>query len=114
MQAALEDVPEVALKAMVAKWDSLGKDVNGWRVTTVGGRYGTNYLERGAWAASGWPSQLPHVSVYPSTTLDSKGQKLSGANNYTLTFKKDQMPPVNPLAFWSITCLLYTSPSPRD
>ncbi len=106
VQAALEDVPEIALKAMVAKWDSLGKAVNGWRVTTVGGRYGTDYLERGAWAASGWPSQLPHVSVYPTTTLDSKGRKLSGTNNYTLTFKKDQMPPVNPLAFWSIT--MYT------
>ena len=106
VRAALEDVPEIALKAMVAKWDSLGKAVNGWRVTTVGGRYGTDYLERGAWAASGWPSQLPHVSVYPTTTVDSKGRKLSGANNYTLTFKKDQMPPVNPLAFWSIT--MYT------
>jgi hypothetical protein len=106
VQAALEDVPQLALEAMVARWDTLGKNVNGWRVTTVGGRYGTNYLERGAWAASGWPSQLPHVSVYPSTSLDAKGEKLNGANNYTLTFKKDQMPPVNPLAFWSIT--MYT------
>jgi hypothetical protein len=106
VQAALEDVPAIALQAMVAKWDGLGKNVNGWRVTTVGGRYGTNYLERGAWASSGWPSQLPHVSVYPSTSVDAKGEKLSGANNYTLTFRKDQMPPVNPLAFWSIT--MYT------
>ena len=103
---ALEDVPQIALRKMVAKWDSLGEDVNGWRVTTVGGRYGTDYLERGAWAASGWPSQLPNVSVYPTTSLDSKGRKLDGANHYTLTFAKDKMPPVNPLAFWSIT--MYT------
>jgi hypothetical protein len=103
VQAALKDVPEMALKRMNAAWKSLGKDVNGWRVTTVGGRYGTNYLERGAWAARGWPSQLPKVSVYPTTYLDSTGQKLSGAHRYTLTFPKGQLPPVNPLAFWSIT-----------
>ena len=99
----LKDVPKIALEKMVAAWDSLGKDVNGWRVTTVGGRYGTDYLVRGAWASSGWPSQLPHVSVYPSTFVDSTGEKLSGDNNYTMTFPKDQLPPVNPLAFWSIT-----------
>lgn len=103
VQAALADVPQLALKKMVAAWDSLGKDVNGWRVTTVGGRYGTDYLERGAWASSGWPSQLPHVSVYPTTSLDGNGHQLSGANKYTLTFAKDKMPPVNPLAFWSLT-----------
>ena len=99
----LKDVPKIALEKMVAAWDSLGKDVNGWRVTTVGGRYGTDYLVRGAWAASGWPSQLPHVSVYPSASVDSAGQQLNGANSYTLTFAKGMMPPVNPLAFWSLT-----------
>jgi hypothetical protein len=103
VQAALKDVPEMAVKRMAAAWESLGKDVHGWRVTTVGGRYGTNYLERGAWALRGWPSQLPNVSVYPTTYVDSTGQKLSGANKYTLTFPKGQLPPVNPQAFWSIT-----------
>jgi len=58
---------------------------------------------RGAWAARGWPSQLPNVSVYPTTYVDSTGQKLSGANKYTLTFPKGQLPPVNPQAFWSTT-----------
>jgi hypothetical protein len=103
VQAALKDVPEMAVKQMTAAWESLGKDVHGWRVTTVGGRYGTNYLERGAWAARGWPSQLPSVSVYPTTYVDSTGQKLSGANQYTVTFPKGQLPPVNLQAFWSIT-----------
>jgi hypothetical protein len=103
VQAALKEVPETAVKRMAATWESLGKDVNGWRVTTVGGRYGTNYLERGAWAARGWPSQLPKVSVFPTTYVDSTGQKLTGASRYTLTFPKGQLPPVNPQAFWSIT-----------
>ena len=115
-------MPEEAVRRTTAKWESLGKDVNGWRVTTVGGRYGTDYLQRGAWATRGWPSQLPNVSLYPTTYVDSAGEKLSGANKYTLTFPKGQLPPVNPLAFWSITmyentptglwfysCLLYTS-----
>ena len=106
VQAALKDVPEIALKRMNTEWDGLGKAVNGWRVTTAGGRYGTNYLERGAWGANGWPSQLPHVSLYPTTTVDSTGQKLTGAGKYTLTFPKGQMPPVNARAFWSIT--MYT------
>jgi hypothetical protein len=106
VQAALKDVPEVALQRMTAAWDGLGRNVNNWRVTLVGGRYGTNYLERGAWAAAGWPSQLPHVSLYPTTTADSTGQKLTGASKYTLTFPKGRLPPVNARAFWSIT--MYT------
>jgi hypothetical protein len=127
VQAALKDVPAMALKRVIAAWESLGKDVNGWRVTTVGGRYGTNYLECDAWAAFGWPSQLPKVSVSPTTYVDSTGQKLSGVNKYTLTFPKGQLPPVNPLAFWSITMYIsdnglwfYPNPlnkltvSPRD
>jgi hypothetical protein len=106
VQAALKDVPEIALKRMTDTWAGLGNNINGWRVTTVGGRYGTNYLERGTWAALGWPSQLPNVSLYPTTYVDGTGQKLTGANKYTLTFAKGHMPPVNPLAFWSIT--MYT------
>lgn len=103
VQAALQDVPAEALKLAATAWKGVGKDVNGWRVSTVGGRYGTDYLLRAAWAARGWPSQLPNVSVYPSTYSDSTGQPLSGANNYSLTFPKGQLPPVNKLAFWSIT-----------
>jgi hypothetical protein len=103
VQTALKDVPEMAVKRATAAWEELGKDVNGWRVTAVGGRYGTDYLQRAAWAARGWPSQLPNVSVYPTTYVDSTGAKLSGASKYTLTFPKGQTPPVNPLAFWSIT-----------
>src|SRR5262249_40859672 len=103
VQEALKDVPKAALQQMDNKWKSLGKDVNGWRVTNVGGRYGTDYLLRGAWAADGWPSQLPKVSVYPTTYLDGDGKQLEGGNKYTITFKKGEMPPVNPEGFWSMT-----------
>ena len=39
--------------------------------------------------------------IYPYTEVDSTGQPLSGANEYTLTFAKGQEPPGN--SFWSIT-----------
>lgn len=103
VRAALADVPAIALKRMNAAWASLGTDRDGWRVTTVGGRYGTDYLERGAWASNGWPSQLPEVSVYPTTYVDGTGKPLDGSNRYTLTFRRGALPPVNPRAFWSIT-----------
>ena len=109
VQAVLKDVPEEAIQRTTATWESLGQDVNGWRVTTVGGQYGTDYLMRGAWATRGWPSQLPNVSVYPMGYVDSDGKPLSGANSYTLTFPKGEMPPVNALAFWSITMYENTS-----
>jgi hypothetical protein len=102
-QVALKEVPVVALKQITTKWKTLGENVNGWRVTSVGGRYGTDYLLRGAWAAYGWPSQLPNVSVSPTTYVDREGKKLAGENKYTLTFPKGQTPPINPTAFWSIT-----------
>ena len=45
---------------------------------------------------------MPEVdAVYPYTQVDSAGQKLTGANKYTLTFPKGEAPPVN--GFWSIT-----------
>jgi hypothetical protein len=103
VQEAIKDVPQAVLDKLNKSWAELGKDVNGWRVTTVGGRYGTDYLMRATWASNGWPSQLPNVSVYPTTYVDGDGQALDGKNSYALTFAKDAMPPVHPEAFWSIT-----------
>jgi len=63
--------------------------------------YGTDYLQRGAIAAFGWPGQLPTVSVYPAAFVDGKGEALNGTNSYSITFPKGGQPPVG--AFWSIT-----------
>jgi len=103
VQAALKDVPQIVTNKLNENWADLGKDVSGWRVTSTGAVYGTDYLTRATWASNGWPSQQPEVSVYPTTYVDSTGTKLNGTNGYTLTFKKGEMPPVNPMAFWSIT-----------
>ena len=101
VQAALKDIPQAALKKIEANKDSLGKMVNGWVITKGLGTYGTDYMKRAVVAAFGWPANQQDDAVYPYTEVDSTGQKLTGANKYTLTFAKDATPPVN--GFWSIT-----------
>jgi hypothetical protein len=40
-------------------------------------------------------------AMYPIYAVDAAGQKLDGANRYTVHFPSGQLPPVN--AFWSLT-----------
>ncbi|MCY1330884.1 hypothetical protein D9M69_165320 [compost metagenome] len=101
LQAKLSDLPEVALKEIGANQGTLGHKVNGWTYTKGLGVYGTDYMKRAVVAAFGWPANVERDAVYPYTEVDSDGQKLNGANKYTLTFPKGQTPPAN--GFWSIT-----------
>lgn len=101
VQAVLKDIPQAALKKIEANKDSLGGMVNGWVITKGLGAYGDNYMKRAVVAAFGWPANRENDAVYPYTDVDGTGQKLTGSNNYTVTFAKGQAPPVN--AFWSIT-----------
>jgi hypothetical protein len=102
VQAALKDIPQTALKKIEADKNSLGTVVNGWIVSKGLGTYGPNdYLKRATVAAFGWPANQEKDAVYPFTEIDSAGQKLTGANKYTLTFAKGETPPVK--GFWSIT-----------
>jgi len=103
-QNALKTVPQDALKKIEDNKASVGAVVDGWIVTKGLGTYGTDYLKRAVVAAFGWPANQEKDAVYPNTDVDSTGQKLSGANRYTLTFAKDATPPVN--GFWSITMYL--------
>jgi hypothetical protein len=101
VQAALKDLPEIALKKIEANKANLGAIVNRWVVTKGLGIYGTNYLKRAVVAAFGWPANRQEDAVYPYTTVDSDGNALTGANKYTITFPKGQLPPAD--GFWSIT-----------
>ncbi|SDO97708.1 Uncharacterized conserved protein [Pseudomonas arsenicoxydans] len=101
LQSQLKDLPQSVLTEIGASKASLGKEVNGWNFTTGLGQYGTHYLKRAMVAGFGWPANQEKDAVYPYTEVDSQGQTLNGANNYTLTFAKGQTPPVN--GFWSIT-----------
>ena len=101
VQAALKDLPKTALDKIGAEQKTLGEMRDGWQITKGLGVYGTDYTKRAVVAAFGWPANLQNDAVYPYTMVDANGEKLSGANKYTLTFAKGQTPPVN--AFWSIT-----------
>jgi len=101
VQTVLKDLPKTALDKIGANQKSMGKMVDGWLITTGLGVYGTDYMKRAVVAAFGWPANLQEDAVYPYTTVDVKGEKLTGANKYTLTFAKGQTPPVN--GFWSFT-----------
>lgn len=66
-----------------------------------------NYLYRMAGAVLGIYGNSKEEAMYPAYYVDSQGQKLDGANRYTLHFAPGQLPPVN--AFWSIT--MYEQPA---
>jgi hypothetical protein len=66
-----------------------------------------NYLYRMGAAVLGIYGNSKQEAMYPVYGIDSKGQKLDGANRYTLRFAPGQLPPVH--AFWSVT--MYELPS---
>jgi hypothetical protein len=82
------------------------KQFNEGKVTS-GDVFGTreylknNYLYRMAAAVLGIYGNSKEEAMYPMYGVDSDGQKLTGANKYTLYFASGQLPPVN--AFWSLT-----------
>ncbi len=78
-----------------------GKIVNGWQIALDMGRYGKKYAYRAGWTFYGVGGNLPEDAVYPFGEKDAEGKPFNGANKYTLTFKKEEIPPVN--AFWSLT-----------
>jgi hypothetical protein len=102
VQAALKDIAQSGLKKIEDNKASLGEMVDGWVITKGLGTYGpATYTKRAVVAAFGWPANQERDAVYPNTEIDSAGQKLTGANKYTVTFPKDGTPPVD--GFWSIT-----------
>ncbi len=87
-----------------------------WSLPLDVGTYGTHYVLRAIIANKALGANRPEDAVYGGATEDSQGNALTGTNKYTLHFKpqtaKDrpgQLPPVNPLGFWSVT--LYNSPA---
>jgi hypothetical protein len=60
-----------------------------------------NYLYRMAGAVLGIGGNSKQEAMYPVYAVDANGQKLDGANRYSLKFASGQLPPVN--AFWSLT-----------
>lgn len=72
-----------------------------WTTITNGAAFGTDYFTRTAIAKSSIFTNQPLETRYFSQDLDTEGERLNGAHNYTITFSKGNLPPVN--GFWSIT-----------
>jgi len=85
--------------------DNLGTNFSGWRIGVAAGSrefYNNNWLLRSAGARAGIYGNDAEEATYPFTKWDHNGLPLDGSrHNYTMTFSKDQLPPVN--AFWSLT-----------
>jgi hypothetical protein len=108
---SLEHKAEVALgmkdgEAKVTQAaDNLGKDINGWKVSSPFGDrafFNGDWLLRAAGAKAGIYGNDAVEATYPMTKTLANGESLDGSkNNYTLTFAAKEFPPVN--AFWSVT-----------
>jgi hypothetical protein len=84
----------------------MGKNINGWQVGGLAGGdrayFNGDWLKRAAVAKAGIYANDTAEAAYPMAADDSTGQPLDASkHNYTLTFTKGQLPPVN--AFWSVT-----------
>jgi hypothetical protein len=72
-----------------------------WSTTSNNAAFGTDYFTRTEVAKSNIPVNAPLETKYIYQDLDSDGARLNSANRYTVTFAKDQTPPVD--GFWSLT-----------
>jgi hypothetical protein len=82
------------------KWASAGQTVNGWKYTFAGGRAGYDPGLRAALVKYELGAQLSDQVLYPNTSVDDKGEPLSGANKYVLHFDAGKLPPVS--IFWNM------------
>jgi hypothetical protein len=98
---ALQDVPKVGLEKIMSHFKEAGKDINGWQFMTNVGLYEQHYLQRALVTNFGLGANRPQDAVYPTSEVDADGKPYDGANRYTMTFPKGQMPPVK--GFWSVT-----------
>jgi hypothetical protein len=103
------DTKTAIIQGMADAWAehaALQKRIDAQEVST-GEFFGTrqflknNYLYRMEGAVYGIYGNSQQEAMYPSYAVDADGQKLNGANRYTIRFAPDQLPPVN--AFWSMT-----------
>lgn len=88
--------------------------VNGWQIAPYFGDsalYDGNWLLRAAAAKADFYGDDPQETVLAVAQVDDEESTLDGGSHqYTLTFARDQLPPVN--AFWSLTMYGAGSRSP--
>jgi hypothetical protein len=104
-KAALAEGREAGYRVIKKKRMTLGKNVNGWRITSAFGDsrfFKGNYTLRAAAALAGIYGNDEVEAMYPIAFNDISGANLDGSKSgYTITFPPGKLPPVN--AFWSVT-----------
>jgi hypothetical protein len=81
---------------------SLAAADHGWEILTSGiGVYGTDDIARAIIATDFLGANTPVQGLYPMADVDVDDRPLDGANTYTITFPKGDLPPAG--AFWSLT-----------
>ena len=83
-----------------SKWAAAGEITNGWKYTFAGGRAGYDPGLRAALAKYEVGAQLSDQVIYPNTSVDDKGEALTGARKYVLHFDANKLPPVS--VFWNL------------
>ncbi len=84
------------------QWKFNGKPAgNGWNRSVNNAEWGLDYYNRTGTARSNMFDNRPNETQYFYTDNTSDGEKLVGKNNYKVTFKAGELPPVN--GFWSMT-----------
>ena len=83
-----------------SKWAAAGEITNGWKYTFAGGRAGYDPGLRAALAKYEVGAQLSDQVIYPNTSVDDKGEALTGERKYVLHFDAEKLPPVS--VFWNL------------
>jgi hypothetical protein len=84
------------------KWKYNGKPAgNGWNRSVNNAEWGLDYFNRTGTSRSNMFDNRPTETQYFYTDGESNGEKLVGSNNYKVTFKAGELPPV--YGFWSMT-----------
>ena len=100
IEAATEAEKEI-IKPLF-EFRNFGKQLpHNWSTITNGAAFGTDYFTRTATAKSNILVNKSEQAKYFYQDLDSQGTRLNSNTKYTVTFTKEQMPPVN--GFWSLT-----------
>ena len=84
------------------QWKYNGRPAgNGWNRSVNNAQWGIDYFNRTGSSRSNMFDNRPNETQYFYTDNTSNGEKMEGSNNYKVTFKAGELPPVN--GFWSLT-----------
>jgi hypothetical protein len=102
-QATAQQAIAIGESLMAQELAAVGINENNWLVNYSIGNYGDDYLLRAAIAQFGLGTNTAEEALYFSAEKDKDSKILTGDQNYKLSFTVEQLPPVSPQGFWSIT-----------